>query len=915
LPYVDEYTPTLNSDSLTEESGTDRIRELPRRLGRTNKSRGYMKAPSYNVLKGVKPRETIRFCEEEFLVQSEVELSRPLKTDELLNSDYASLANLALAAYNRGESVRSLDTLLWYIKKSNLKSRIKIHFYWFVQRLWAWAHHTNYPERWFDVINQFCEYKEKYAGILKDYRQAMETLSGGEVSPNPNDYVDLGIVSEWNDYDDLPSEDVLPNIWIDESDEAFNYIYEPVIRDESSLADFRLATKMYLAKFMPDRLYVPTEEDYRLRRDNTMMFDPLLGKNRLAKQVLGEYKDLSSLINKDFRYNSVIVPVGPGNYRYPWVCNANAYLSHYKYETVVSQILDLDPRSFYTKNFDIKKMPKYGKYKAWTDFKKAGLTFPLQLLDIIAEEIDIIFPELKMKQYADAHRASAITHKRKDYGILDRGFGLGNMNAIMTLAVCIVSRMIEKRGVFFNDDTLWFIEEEMEYYQILETLEGLGFLLSYSKSSYSRDRYKFLEQYYPYQEKNGYMAAHLMDSLHGWNKTHVRFKLESLCDSPDCSREVRDFLLCCYKKLYDFELYGQEFEFPRECGGWLNMNKGGFNYFFRWLETQAEEYGPHHYWRDLPDKPERGWLKEPVYDWESTSAAYCLHWRVERYVNSILSFYAPKNYDTRKYEMAFYKSYNSKMVRTDRAVWDALRRKRLKLFKKASDKYSKKPYVLSWNHLLGKWINWLDGTSYYALPRGLFMEQQPWKAKEIGHAVKFTDMSAPNRCWTRENANDILRELLTSNFETDLYVSLVSRFQPAGISSDKMLRIVESKEQYLDVLLKFGWVPELLLIEYATNIKNPSGPIVIPGLGIKECRSDLVNDKARWVRPPPEPIRVDRPVEEPEEETPILLFDFSLEELLEKQDISSEEYYENRILDDDFDDDIEVDYDNPDLFI
>lgn len=730
------------------------------------------------------------------------------------------------------------DLILERLERDDLK----IHWIAFILSLQGWMNYSDFPELSEVFISDLIEYGSAYADMLKKYRLALYFSSRSEYAVEFE--VDLKYLPEMSRFDDLITEDILPHYIEKDEDPMLEVCYEEVDVNEETKESFRSSTRSYLEKFIVKDLEIPDDRDYRMKMADNLMFDPSIRKSRLAVHISAEHENLESMLNCNFAYSYRSVPVGPANTRYVWMNNINAFVSHQKYETIIQQIISKDRKSVYGKEIDIDTFPvNRERFFGLVDYKKAGLSIPLWLIDIISEEIDRLY-NVDMTRYIDAHRRCLIYRGDGIFGVSERGFGLGNMNALMTLCQCIVAERLNIQARLFNDDSVFYVNENT-WFHLLEYLEELGWILSYPKCVLLRDEFVLCEEYHPSFPKDGYFASHLMHCIWGHSIVHSKEKFISMMSdfNFDTVEKLKKPLISYIQKIWGHEFSSKEIEWPPEFGGWFPCkSETGFNNIFRFI-ADSEDLIPD--WtrfklsdldRDLPVRQYKDDILGADIINSETNMDFIFDNAAERNFRECGMFeYA---YEKRMKYLSSNRVWNKSRIPQEAYAWRELARKRKELWESRKPQ-PHGPQLLNWYicQLTPK------ATNFYSLPRDIF-EGSPTVLKTVSAGTTKIEIPGEARkCFTIASRLKLRRDFGKDLLNMTMDQALVKYFG-MKIYHPKGLKFSENFSWNGNVCLRFCMIPQLLVMDYCSYYRrNP--PDFNPGRMIRpKCDEHLYEGRS-----------------------------------------------------------------------
>jgi hypothetical protein len=480
-------------------------------------------------------------------------------------------------------------------------------------------------------IQYSLEFGPSFASLLKKIRQAatLKTLASRVIVDNDkffdeichNDLnITVDLTSNW-DYDSFLNERFLIDFLEEGSD--LHWAFAPLEENSASLDSFRLAARSLFRSYAPDEITKPGKEEYStwISDSVTPSEGPSINRTLMRKLALeGTIESLETYdINEPMRFKRSKVPVCPANMRDTWQSYISTLFSVKRISYLLRQVCDPLPYSAMghpEKVIRRRKMLKKDNQYLMFDYKKCGLTVNRNLLMIIAEELDALYPD---KGFDEIFRFKTVQLENETVTLYPpRGVGLGNCNEGITLIQCVFGHMVKNKfgtnSIFFNDDGVFQIGDNL-YRQFAWTaslLEGCGMILNLKKTFISRNTifcedYEILgEQQYDYSKTqlsvipfvNCFFSATISDAkaLFSSIKQGLLGKVIGVAN-----------FLPSLVQFYGFEFHKSEYLWPYELGGWSYLGDTSLNECINFI------FSPQDYLESCEERSFIPLLKEWVY--------------------------------------------------------------------------------------------------------------------------------------------------------------------------------------------------------------------------------------------------------------------------------------------------------------
>jgi hypothetical protein len=287
-----------------------------------------------------------------------------------------------------------------------------------------------------------------------------------------------------------------------------------------------------------------------------------------------------------------IVPVGPANTRDAVVTSIDTFNSMKWCDLVILEVLNefdtslinSSSSTFRKRLKKMTKMPQNKKIFYHRDIRKAGLTFPRELFNLVQDTLARKYPDKDFSRF-NIYRNYSIYKDNKPFETV-RGYCLGMANNLITLCQCIVFEMINERvgqqlklkGLFGNDDSIirmnvdnWTTIESDCY--MLETwdrdiCQGLNIMLHNEKTFWSLSPVIYEEYGDPdLTKKDSRLACALSGAYLAPNIKYAKCMVNAL--SPlFTGAEWEHNILNEIISYWGYEYYPSECYYDYQLGGW-----------------------------------------------------------------------------------------------------------------------------------------------------------------------------------------------------------------------------------------------------------------------------------------------------------------------------------------------------------
>jgi hypothetical protein len=454
-----------------------------------------------------------------------------------------------------------------------------------------------------DYIRYSLQYGPSFAELLKKIRGAatIKTLASRTIIDNTKYFDeilnnDLQIIIDLDrkwDYDSFLNERFLID-YIDEASDL-HWSFQPVEEDNDILESFRMAARDLIESYKINDIEVPGNDQYATWiNDSVTPSEEGQKINRTLMRELAKTGKIPSLMepskDRPMRFKRSIVPVGPANIRDTWQCYPDTLFSVKRISFLLRQVLDPIPYSAMGHPLKVTKRRKLLKKKdsqyLMFDYKKCGLTVNRKLLEILAEELEAVYPGKGMDEML---RFRNINLEQEDVTLHPlRGVGLGNCNEGVTLIQCVVGHMVKHKfgtnSIFFNDDGVFEIGDNLyrQFSWIGTILSGLGMILNMKKTFISRNNI-FCEDYEIIdKEKFDYSKTQLSlvpfsNCFFSETIGSAKALFSSIKQGLIGKKIETDNFLSSLVDFYGYEFHKSERLWPFEIGGWQYFSETSLN--------------------------------------------------------------------------------------------------------------------------------------------------------------------------------------------------------------------------------------------------------------------------------------------------------------------------------------------------
>lgn len=395
----------------------------------------------------------------------------------------------------------------------------------------------------------------------------------------------------WND---------VPGYIINEIGDIFNYSY---------LIFFEEDCEDYINGFIPIKqnqsrldLFRETLEELLPNRDSFEKIQPIEVLSQLSGSIGVERGSLKhkpnytmknkylSLSKKRHICERSVIRVSPENCRDSVLNDPGDLNTIALIDQQVMEILGRMPDHIHLKNKDevtrrLHRLDKKYRLFLHRDIKKEGITKPRNLLKIMLEVLNKLYPDIEVFENSSFYD-EFILRVNGELIHPTRGHGLGMANSLTTLIQLVIHTMIvdelendmpliESSCLTINDDFVAGFNnlEDLEAYwdKEEEVMDELSILRQPDKSFYSYRRFVIAERYFSLgieYEKKSYQLRELLLPLSCANVTHAKeyfVAAQTYVNSklvPQYLGEIRNY--------WGYEFFPTEFIYPSKVGGWIN---------------------------------------------------------------------------------------------------------------------------------------------------------------------------------------------------------------------------------------------------------------------------------------------------------------------------------------------------------
>ena len=303
-------------------------------------------------------------------------------------------------------------------------------------------------------------------------------------------------IQEKYDYDSFLHERYL--IGWSETSTDFEWAFKPLEVEPDSLRLFRDYARSMFREYKLSEVVESNDDDFRhWISDSITRTDDGPMVNRTLLRDLSSTDSLRPMMERHevspLRFSRSIVQVEPGNVRDTWQCFPDTLFVVKRVSHLLRQVLEpipfsgmCSPRKYIQRQ---KLLKKKGTFLMF-DFKKCGLTVNRELIAILGEELELLYPGKGFNEMT--YFRNIVVENEGNPMRPIRGVGLGNCNEGVTLIQCVIGYMLyKKRGfdsIFFNDDGAIFTpgEDERKAFTLaLTQFNRIGMIINLEKTVFS----------------------------------------------------------------------------------------------------------------------------------------------------------------------------------------------------------------------------------------------------------------------------------------------------------------------------------------------------------------------------------------------------------------------------------------------
>ena len=357
--------------------------------------------------------------------------------------------------------------------------------------------------------------------------------------------------------------------------EDYKYAFEPfdIQRYENSCKYMAFATEKRLAMFKNLTRVIDLGKIYRYISD-TSYFIPEVSKDKTFRKI--DHLEMTDLIQEIehptltcMEFIRKQIYVSPNNIRDTFIPSWKTFCALYVVESLCDQFMAQAPEIRIGK---VNSNLKYNsKYFAMIDIKKFGIMFPKEVIISVLQGMERAM-NVDLSYIINAYR-NYILYVDGTATTPTRGFGLGNMNKLATLAHYMIAKVSELKFYVYSDDIVYMFDVEPDE-SVLERFrrlyEDFGMTLN-MKKCYLSSNWEFLGQssheYYDYVESaqcsTSFTEAFFSPTLIQGEMLE-RNTLSTFCESRDLwlkNHEINPILRS------DLIVY------PESMGGWVRTNQ------------------------------------------------------------------------------------------------------------------------------------------------------------------------------------------------------------------------------------------------------------------------------------------------------------------------------------------------------
>jgi hypothetical protein len=308
-------------------------------------------------------------------------------------------------------------------------------------------------------------------------------------------------------YDEFLNEDNL--LFFDDPEvDDIKWANTPLDINEDALYDFRRVLREVLELWKVPDLISPSKSEIAGWTSDSTSFEwepteRTIHRNIVRDRLRAGHKSPFGELTTDFIMRRSIVPVAPANFRDAWEPSFDTLFTIKSISHVMRQVVQPIPYSaMYDANIAYRRKKKLldkDSLFLMLDYKKSAITIPRQIVTIMGEELERIYPN-KEFSFIKYYESLTLYVEGQVYPT-KRGVGLGNMNELYTLMQCVFGhfskRSFNTGSIFFNDDAAYELDRKRFRKQvilILSFIRSVGCILNFSKCVISESTI-FCEEY------------------------------------------------------------------------------------------------------------------------------------------------------------------------------------------------------------------------------------------------------------------------------------------------------------------------------------------------------------------------------------------------------------------------------------
>lgn len=382
----------------------------------------------------------------------------------------------------------------------------------------------------------------------------------------------------------------------------FPWAFKEVQENYNVLSVFRSVAYDLLSQRKVEDLKIPSSDEAATWiSDSTTYSDDGPNCNRTLMREYakrGESKELfESSKSAGYRFHRQSVFVEPGNARDTWQCYPETLFKVRRVSYLLRQIVNVLPQSAMADSLKAarrrRRLRKDDQVYYMFDYKKCGLTVNRNLLRILGEVLNSIYPS----QFDELIQFSDVSVESSGHWFQPpRGVGLGNCNEGITLIQCVFGQILEGiqglDSVFFNDDGVFISNEDFSrspLASILSVGTGAGMIFNLKKTIVSRCNV-FCEEYFTADTDLNYSKTQnwVTPFANCWFQPNI-YKAKSLyyqLDKNLIGQRIGIEILSSLVDHYGYEFHKDDYLWPHEFGGWRHFGDTSvsecINFLYHW---------------------------------------------------------------------------------------------------------------------------------------------------------------------------------------------------------------------------------------------------------------------------------------------------------------------------------------------